>query len=306
MKLPWAKHKNQQSRRPRLMEGQDSYIFRRSRTITGTKSVDVPVGAPDRGQFKTDRLKLIELRFHRRRILSALGGVVAAIVLLAFLVANFIVKPVVVFTQPISGANVQADPYVQSIQAYFDNHPFERFGALLKQTDLEAAVMHTHTEVLALGVERDWYGGNVRFTMTFRQPILAWQTGSKQFFVDAKGVAFSYNYFEPPTLAVTDQSGIPPDDSGIVASTRFVRFLGQLISAVNGYGLGTIEAVIIPPAPRQIDLRLEGRAYIIKTNTDRDAGQQAEDLANALKYFDRKNIKPQYIDVRVPHKAFYQ
>lgn len=306
MKLPWAKHKKQQTRQPRLMQGQESYIFRRSRTITGTKSADIPVGAPKRGQFKTDRIKLMELRSHRRRIMGSLGGVLVAVVMLTFVVANFIAKPNVSFTQTSVSQAPAADPYEMTIQKYFDDHPFERLGVLLRQSELEAAVLRSHTEVLTVGLERDWYGGNVRFLVTFRQPIIVWQAGSKQFFVDAQGVAFTYNHFAPPQLAVADQSGIPPDDSGVVASTRFVRFLGQIVAAVNGYGLGSVEVVIIPPAPRQIDLKLQGREYIIKTNTDRDAGQQAEDIANALKYFDRRNLKPQYVDVRVAHKAFYK
>ncbi len=306
MKLPWAQHKKKRTRQPRLMEGQASYIFRRSRTITGTKSVDVPVGAPTRGQFKTDRIKLMELRAHRKRIFASLGGVLLIVALLGFMVANFIVKPPISFTQQGISQNPHADPYQQTIQQYLNDHPFERFGVFLRQSDLEAAVALAHAEVLAVGIEHDWYGGNVRFSLTFRQPLLAWQTANKQFYVDAQGVAFTYNHFAQPTLAVTDQSGISPDETGVVASTRFLRFLGQLVAAINGYGLGTVETIMIPAAPRQIDVKLSGREYNIKTNTDRDPQQQAEDLANALKYFDRKGMRPQYVDVRVEHRAFYK
>lgn len=306
MKLPWARKQKQQGRNPRLMQGQESYVFRRSRTLTGTKSAEVAASAPARGQFKTDRIKLMELRAHRRQILMSLGGVGVVIVFLAFVVVNFIVKPGVVLTQETSHAAPATEPYQQTILHYFDDHPFERFGVLLRQPELEAEVTRVHTEVLAVAIERDWHGGNVRFLFTFRQPLLKWQTPAQQFYVDAQGVAFGYNHFAEPSLAVTDQSGVPADDSGIVASTRFIRFLGQLVAAVNGYGLGAVETVIIPPVPRQIDLKLQGREYIIKTNTDRDPSQEAEDIANALKHFDRKGIKPQYVDVRVAHKAFYK
>ncbi len=305
MKLPWAHHKKQ-TRQPRLMEGQESYIFRRSRTITGTKSMDVPVGAPSRGQFKTDRIKLMELRAHRKRILASLGGVLLIVALLGFMVANFIVNPSISFTQQGISQSQSVDSYQETVQRYLNDHPFERFGLFLRHSDLEIAVIRAHTEVLAVGIETDWYGGNARFTLTFRQPLLVWQTGTKQFYVDAQGVAFTYNHFAQPGLAVTDQSGIPPDETGVVASTRFLRFLGQLVAAINGYGLGVVETIIIPAAPRQIDIKLVGREYVIKTNTDRDPQQQAEDLANALKYFDRKGMRPQYVDVRVEHRAFYK
>lgn len=306
LKLPWAKNKKDASRRnPHLMQGQESYIFRRSRTITGTKSADVTASAPTRGQFKTDRIKLIELRQHRRQIFKFLGGVVLAICLLAFLVVNFIVTPAITIAQtglrqPVTGT------YQHTMSKYFDDHPFERFGFMLRQPEIESYMVRNHSEILAFDIARDWYGGNAQFSVTFRQPLLAWKVGAKQFYVDAQGVAFTYNHFGEPAVAVTDQSGIPPDESGVVASTRFIQFLGQIVAAVNNYGLGEVESVIIPPAARQVDIKLKGRDYIIKTNTDRDPLQEAEDIAHALTYFDQKKIRPQYVDVRVAHKAFYK
>jgi hypothetical protein len=306
MKLPWAKKKQPENRRnPHLMEGQDGYIFRRSRTITGTKSAEINASASAHGQFKTDRITLMELRERRLQIVRFLGGCVLAVLLLGFLIANFIVTPHIAYAQKGQHQPNAAD-YQASIYHYFDDHPFERFGFLLRPDDLQSQLIHDHTEVLAASIQRDWYGGNVQFNVTFRQPLLAWKTGVKQFYVDAQGVAFTYNHFAEPSLVVTDQSGIPPDQSGVVASTRFIKFLGQIVSAVDGYGKGAVEQVIIPPATREIDLKLQGRVYLIKTNTDRDPLQEAEDIANALKYFDQKNEKPQYIDARVAHKAFYK
>jgi hypothetical protein len=306
MKFPWAKKKqDKNTRNPRLMEGQDSYIFRRSRTITGTKSPEVTASAARRGQFKTERITLMELREHRQQIVRFLAGCMLACVILAFLVVNFIVSPQVHAPQK-GTRQPNITNYQKSIYHYFDDHPFERFGFLMRPDDVEAEIIRNHPEVRGVSVMRDWYGGNVQFALAFRTPLLVWKTGAKQFYVDAQGVAFNYNHFAEPTLSVTDQSGIPPDQSGVVASTRFIKFLGQIVAAVNSYGKGVVEQVIIPPATREIDLKLAGREYIIKTNTDRDPLQEAEDIANALKYFDQNGIKPQYIDVRVAHKAFYK
>jgi len=307
LKFPWAKNKKEANRRkPRLMQGQDSYIFRRSRTITGTKSAKVTASAPARGQFKTDRLQLMELREHRRRILRFLGGVLVAVCILAFLVVNFIVTPPITFVQQ-GVRNPATKSYEETIYRYFDDHPLERFGFMLRQYELEAYILKNHSEIVGVGMAREWYGGGVQFAVSFRQPLLTWKTGVSQFYVDSQGVAFTYNHFAEPALKVTDQSGIPPDQqSGIVASTRFIRFLGQIVGAVNSYGLGEVESVIIPAATRQIDVKLKGRGYLIKTNTDRDPLQEGEDVAHALQYFDRKNIQPQYVDVRVAHKAFYK
>jgi hypothetical protein len=299
------KKKQQAGRQPQLMAGQNDYVFRRSRTLTGSASSEIAVPAARRGQLKTDRLKLHELKAHRRRLLRMLGVVLLILGTLGFMLANFIVSPAIVATQP-SSKQLTEKAYQDSMFAYFADHPLERFGFLLNDATLEAHLKNQHTELTSIAVERDWYGGNVRIDVFFRQPLLVWKTGQQQFYVDNQGIAFTYNHFAEPAVAVTDQTGLPPDQSGAVASTRFIRFLGRMVGAVNDYKKGKVIAVIIPPSTRQIDLKLEGRDYPIKTNSDRDPLQQAEDVATALTRLDERGVKPQYVDLRVAHRAYYK
>jgi hypothetical protein len=303
--MRWFKNKKQSARQPKLMAGQNDYVFRRSRTLTGTVSADVATAAAPRGQLKTDRLKLHELKAHRGKLLRLLSGVLLGILVLAFLLANFITTPQLVAGQE-SGQSLNAKPYQESMYAYFGDRPLERFGFLLDPSNLQAHLKRSHTEIANVTVERDWYGGNARFTLFFRQPLLVWKTGQQQFYVDSQGIAFTYNHFAEPKVAVTDQTGLPPDQTGAVASTRFIRFLGRMVGAVNDYKKGRVVSVIIPPSTREIDLKLEGREYLIKTNSDRDPLQQAEDVAMALTHLDQRGVKPQYVDLRVAHKAYYK
>jgi hypothetical protein len=303
--MRWLKRKQQPGRQPQLMAGQNDYVFRRSRTLTGSISPEVAVSAANRGQLKTERLKLHELKAHRAKLLRILGVVLVITGFLTFLVANFIVSPTLIAAQT-SQKQLNAQSYQATIYKYFDDHPIERFGFLLDPSNLEVQLKREHAEILSTTVDRAWYGGNVRVGIFFRQPLLVWKTGTQQFYVDNQGIAFTYNHFTEPPVAVTDQTGLPPDQTGAVASTRFIRFLGRMVGAVNEYKKGRVVGVIIPPSTREIDLKLEGRSYPIKTNSDRDPMQQAEDIANTLKFIDEKGIKPQYIDLRVAHKAYYK
>jgi hypothetical protein len=224
--------------------------------------------------------------------------------LLSFLLVNYISVPSIRFIQP--GKQPNSREYQQTLYAYFADHPLERFGFLLRGEDVSDFFMKKHPEARAMRIEKAWYGGQVAFAVFFRQPLLVWQSADKRFYVDDQGIAFRYNHFAEPAVAVTDQSGIPPTSSGAVASSRFIQFLGRMVGALNGYGKGKVVSVAIPSSARQIDLKLAGRDYSIKTHIDRDPLQQAEDIANALRYFDDRGIKPQYIDVRVAHKAYYR
>ena len=76
------------------------------------------------------------------------------------------------------------------------------------------------------------------------------------------------------------------------------------LSKTEGYN---VQQVIIPSGTtREVELRVEGVDYPIKLSVDRSAGEQAEDMARVIKYLKDKNIKPEYIDVRVSGKAFYR
>lgn len=288
------------------MAGQGAdYTFRRSRTLTGTTSPKVNPSAEGRSQLKTPRLKEHELRQQRARVGRLLLFIALCIAVLTFLLMNFIGDFRFSYPQQTS-ATPQSQSYQRSLHEYFIERPFERFGFALDPKQLEGFMREKHAEIIGLSVEREWYGGNVQFLVYFRTPILMWQVGAQKFYVDDQGIAFQYDHFGTALVSVTDQSGIAPDSGNSVASQRFLKFLGKMVGAVNAGGKGRVVGVIIPASTREIDLRLEGRDYPIKTHIDREPLQQAEDIINALNYFDGKKSKPEYIDVRVAGKAFYK
>lgn len=290
-------------RRP--TSGKDDYSFRRSRTLTGTSSTKVQAAAEPRSHLKTDRLKKHDFWQLRLQIVRWLLFMALAAGLIAFGMVNYIKTIEVRPSQP-SASQPAIGVYQQDIAKYFAAHMFERFGFLLSSVQLSQFLQSQHTEIASVTVDRDWYGGHVRFKVTFRRPLLMWQVANQKFYVDDKGVAFTYNHFADAIITVSDQSGVVPDAHGAIASKRFVRFLGKLVSSVNGVGKGRVSDVIIPPSTREIDLKLAGRGYIIKTHIDRDPAQQGEDIKRALDYFDSHNITPQYVDVRLASKAFYK
>ena len=307
MALFKKKNTKEPIRQPRLMTGQGpDYTFRRSRTLTGTTSPKVNPSAEPRSQLKTPRLKEHELRQQRARVGRLLLFISLCIGIVAFLLVNFIGDFRFTYPQQVANTTPQTAQYQHSLSEYFIDHPFERFGFALNSKQLEAYMREKHAEIIGLAVERNWYGGGVQFVAYFRTPILVWQVGSKRFYVDDQGIAFRYDHFGTPLVSVTDQSGIAPDSGNSVASQRFLKFLGKMVGAVNAGGKGKVISVVIPASTREIDLRLEGRDYPIKTHIDRDPLQQAEDIVSALNYFDNKKTKPEYIDVRVAGKAFYK
>lgn len=300
----FGKKQDQPTRRPHISSDQ-GYVFRRSRTLTGTTSNKVAASAQSRSQLKTTRLQAHELHQLRRRIMRILGVVLLCAGVLGYLVASYI--GTIDITYPQHGTTPPADAYKHSIADYFAGHPMERFGFAVNRKQFTTNIEAIHPELSSVDIDKNWFGGGASFVLQFRRPVLAWETAGKRFYVDKEGVAFEYDHFGGTYVSVSDQSGVSPSESGgAVASNRFINFLGKLVANVNEGGRGNVTDIIIPAASREVDLKLQGRGYPIKTHTDRDPIEQAEDIMNALKWYDDHKIKPQYIDVRVPGKAFYR
>ncbi|HWZ65798.1 MAG TPA: hypothetical protein VNX65_03295 [Patescibacteria group bacterium] len=280
----------------------DDYSFRRSRTLSGNKKSGMQT-APS--SLSSDRLRKYDFRQLRIRIARLVLFLIFCSAFLILLVANYIKTANVVIAQSTTKQPPIAT-YQKTIMQYFNDHPLEKFSFLLNQSHLNQYLTTQNTEIASLAVHSAWYGGTEQFLVTFRKPLLVWQLADKKFYVDEKGVAFTYNQFSDPAVIVNDQSGVLPDPSGAIASKRLVRFLGELVADVNRVGKGQVSAVIVPQSTREIDIKLTGRNYIIKTHIDRDPAAQAEDIKRVLEYFDNNHIVPQYIDVRVATKVYYQ
>ena len=303
MKLRLPGRKKSTARQPRLMTGQDGYTFRRSRTIIGTMSETVDAAAQKEAHLKTTRLRLHELHARRRTVLMQLGLVIIVLGLLGYLTASFIGGVTRVALASGSGG-VATDGYIHTIRNYLNGHPLEEFSFSLDQQALTSYVATQHTEVGAVSLTTQ--SGQIGFLLELRRPLLVWKTSQGKFYVDGSGVTFTTNAFAEPALSVVDNSGVKTDGSA-VASGQFIRFLGQIVAAINARNIGEVTEVSIPSGTtRELDVRLSGLPYDIKTNIDRDPLQEAEDIARTVAYLKGKGITPTYIDNRVRGKAFYR
>lgn len=305
--MGWLKRSTKRTIRQSQLEP-NGYVFRRSRTLTGTTSNQIVAPVNTHQHLKTTRQRLHELYQVRRRIIGVLCTFCAVIFVLIWLLSTFInTFNIVDSPQGRGGAlSGRQEVYQQSLTEYFDQHPLERFGFLLQPANLQTFMLQQHTELSSFATSRQWYGGGVRFAVHFRTAILAWQTGGNRFYVDATGMSFTHNGEQEPSVQVTDQSGISSNSGELVVPRRFIYFLGKVVGAVNANGQDQVVAVVIPASSREIDLKLQNRNYPIKTDIDRDPLQTAQDIGKVLTYMDAHHIKPQYIDARVQGRAFYK
>lgn len=279
-------------------------LFRRNRTLTGSLSSNVASASEHRADLQSPRIHAHHLARRRRSLLVLFTGVLVVCGLLGFVLFNFTARTEVVASE--ASITARQERYQGAIEQYLLRHPLERMRVFLNNDRLQASVLDQLPEVASVQAVGSAGIGAGRFHITLRKPVASWMIGTTQYFVDAEGVSFQQNYFSPPTVKIVDQSGIAQATGTAIASRQFLSFVGRTIAVASTYHL-TVEQVIIPSgAIRQIQIVLGGYEYPVKLSLDRPAGEQVEDMKNALSYLSGKGIKPVYVDVRIGGKAFYK
>ena len=282
------------------------YTFRRNRTLTGSLVSEVGSAGEGRSELRSPRVQTHHLRRHRRRLGLVLFMVVAISAGLFWLVYQSVAVVRVVIDAPIPPTETKL--YEQKIQDYLNGHLFERNRVTLNTASLaeylqdnglpEVATATVNPEPAGIGVST--------ITLKARQPVVSWKTGPTQLFVDGEGVAFARNYYTPPTVEVVDETGIQAVDNKVLASDRFLGFIGRTVSRLQTQGFTASKVVLPVSTTRQLLVSIEALPYPIKFSVDRSAGEQAEDAARAIRYLDSRGVVPEYLDVRVAGRAYYK
>lgn len=291
--------------RPTASDLDSRYTFRRNRTLTGSLSSDVVSVGEHSAELKSARVHTHHLRKHRRHALGGLLAVIAVCLGLAFLIFQAVIH--VGITAAVRPADVAI--YEQKIEEYLQKHPFERFRFALNTQGL-ASYLQAHdmpeVEAMMTAVEAADGFGNASVHVTFRKPAVVWQTAGVKMYVDAKGNSFQRNYYAEPNVQVVDQTGIQSQNNQVLASNRFLAFIGKVVGRMQENGYKVSQVILPANTTRQVQVRLEGVAYPIKLSVDRAVGEQAEDAARTIRYLQQKGVTPEYADVRVSGQVYYK
>lgn len=293
----------------RVSEFDDSqrYAFRRNRTLTGSLSPGVASANEHNSELQSTRVQAHHLRRHRRRLGVALFAVLVVITGLAWMIWQSIVA-VQIVTANGASQPLNAKPYTDEIERYLSSHPFERnrasFNADAVTTYLQS---HGFPEISRVSLDTTHRQvGTATLTVSMRKPVVSWKTGASRLYVDEDGVAFARNYYADPTVEVVDQTGIQTVNNQVLASNRFLGFIGLIIGHLHEQGLTASQVILPADTTHQLLVSMQGVGYPVKISVDRPAADQAEDTARALRYLASKGITPKYLDVRISGRAYYQ
>ncbi len=103
-----------------------------------------------------------------------------------------------------------------------------------------------------------------------------------------------------PTVNIVDEGG-----TGYV--TEKIRdYVGKMEKAVQKEGYRVAKAIVPVNKTREVDIYIDGRKEYYKCNLDREVDDEATDLLRMIKYLNKAELTVEYVDIRVPEKAFYK
>lgn len=282
--------------------------FRRGRTLTGSISGTIKSSNEVGADMLSPRAHVHHLSHHRRHLFRWFA-LVSIVALALYIMLSQLVAVVSIRASDADMSARQQKQYQQLVDNYLAAHPNERLFPLLKSDDLTTFMTQTNPEVSAVKLKQTGSFGVVQADITFRRPVARWSIGGASQYVDQSGVVFSVNMFNEPSLTIVDANTTGQNaatSSSLVASRRFLGFVGQIVGGMKQNGMTVTKATIPLLTTRQLEVNVKGLKYKIKLTIDRSAGEQVEDAVRTITYQRQHDLSVSYIDVRVGGKAFYR
>lgn len=136
---------------------------------------------------------------------------------------------------------------------------------------------------------------------------LIWRTGARRFVVSVNGRVMSeLQPSELPDLPIViDTSNIPLQVGDQAVSRQFVAFTTAIYQEIKTLSLGPAELMVHETTGELIVNT--NQKYAIRFDATVDSSVQIESLRAILSLLQQQNKKPlEYIDLRIPNRAFYK
>lgn len=148
-------------------------------------------------------------------------------------------------------------------------------------------------------------------TISTAQPELIMTAGGQAYVLDKRGSVIMLakdlsSSVRDSLVIVTDQSGLEVTLGKTVLPAEQVSYIASVIEQLKAKNVA-IESVTLPASANQLDIKPQGVPYFVKFNMTTDAREGAGSYLAVKQKLEQAKIMPaQYVDVRVPGRAYYQ
>lgn len=299
-----------QKPQPRQANTRTTDTFRRNTVVISRSQRAVEQHKQSVSQRQLDAKKQHARQQRKRRFVIAACIVLVAVVLLRMRVSSI----TAVAQDPSIDLGQQAVQYQERAQLYMQGVPLGQRW-LINADGLRTFVQKDFPEVETVYIDpQNPFSTDMHLRFEVRKPVFVWKgvDGATQY-IDDRGVLFAYDHYSATrtgALPTVNDQGASSDSSGkVVIPAKIATAISLIYSKLpDAYGKSVkVTSVTLPRSAREIQAHISDSPYYIKFSAEEPIEEQVGELSQLLRYFSEHNVTPgEYIDLRVPHKAYYK
>jgi hypothetical protein len=201
--------------------------------------------------------------------------------------------------------------YEDDIRAVFASAVINRSKLLIDSDAVAGDVQQEYPELGEVSVILPLVSRRTIVQVRPAAPTLILSTSSGAYVIDTEGRAVIKSAEVESSVrdklpVVRDESSLPVEEGKTVLPKETIAFITSISSQLAAKGM-PVQSLVLPSTANELHLRIPDKPYFVKFDV-RGEGRQSIGTYLAVKsWLEKENKAPnEYIDVRVPEKAFYR
>jgi hypothetical protein len=222
-------------------------------------------------------------------------------------------NPIVVVSanSPQSVALRKKSDYQQGAQKILERSILSRTKFTINSAGFDKAFQTEFPEVADVSLALPIVSRRPIVTISTAQPQILLAAQNKVYVLDKRGTVIMMandlsSSIRETLPVVTDQSGLSTDIGKTALPSGTIQFITTVVNQLHAKQV-SLQSITLPAIAQEVDMKPNSQPYFIKFNVNGDAREEAGSfLASKQKLEQTNSVPGQYIDVRVPGRAYYQ
>ncbi len=169
---------------------------------------------------------------------------------------------------------------------------------------LAAKLRASDPMISSVAVRRQWPSG-ITLNVILKDPSIGWSSGNQSFDIDLDGTVIGAMPAGSALPIVVDGSNLPVNPGQKVVSSKFVAYIQEIVPALTAAGVKVTQLQV---KDTTLDLYVTtDKGYYLILDTGRPASETISDLKQVITALAaQKRLPLEYIDLRIPNKAYYK
>jgi len=290
-------------------------VPRTERSETPVFSYSSKRSASDRSSGRQDAPQTVRTGVSKPPLLHRLPSWIAAVAIfvsIAYLLTLTTTPRIVAANSSGTSSLLRANAvYKQAASQILGFSLLNRLKFTIDTSGFEQSMKNKFPELSQASITLPLIGRQPVVELAASQPAILINSAGTTFALDSGGKAIIAasdlaNLGQRQLPTVTDQSNVPVTLGKGVLTADEVNFIAVLNAQLIGQKL-SIDSIMLPQVANELQVRLKGSPYYVRFDMENDPKQSAGTLAALKVNLDANHIVPsEYIDLRIPERAYYK